>query len=169
VAKQRMMMIISAAAAALAVTGGLAAPALAARAATVRPGFTSGKTYRVEQQDNGSAVCLDASFEFSVCQTSGDPDDPPALQKWVIDSTGKSTYKLWNHAGTNDCLDVKEFTAPCSPAGSSQKWSFAAAGTGTYHIEHRASGGSMCLDEFWTFKACSSGDAQQIWSLKPVS
>lgn len=167
--------------AALAVTTGIAAAPLTAQAATgtaagaqisarpgpaVRPGFTGGRTYRVYQRDNGSSVCLDASFQFSVCQYSPDPDDPPSLQKWVIAATGPHTYKLWNQKGTGWCLDLADFDAPCRQGDRSQQWSPVAAGGGAYYIEHQSSGGNTCLDESWTFKACSAGDAQQIWKLK---
>lgn len=181
--KRQVPRIISAVAAVLAVTTGMGTP-LAASAATgtqavarfssslnsaMRPGFTSGKTYRIHQRDNGLNVCLDASFEFSVCQTSKNPDDPPSLQKWVIDSTGHNTYKFWNREGTGWCLDLTQFDAPCSKGNSNQRWLPVSAGDGAYYIEHQSPGGDTCLDESWTFKACSPGDANQIWELRLVS
>jgi hypothetical protein len=45
--------------------------------AAMSPNTASG-TFRIFQMINGFKVCLDAGFEFSVCQTGSSPDAPRA-------------------------------------------------------------------------------------------
>ena len=144
----------------LAVSGaGIAGVVVPAAAAT------SGNTYRIIQRVNGFNVCLDAGFEFSVCQYSPSPDDPPALQKWVLSALPNGTDQIKNVAGgASYCLDLTNFTAPCAASDSNQQWVRVSAGNGTSYVENTSSPGHrQCLDSFWTFKACTRGDKQQIW------
>jgi hypothetical protein len=159
--------------AAAAVAAGIATPLAAASAATggrgaaVRAG-ASGITDRIFQRINGFKVCLDASFEFSVCQTSPNPDDPPAVQIWHLVPSGHGTLQIENGTGAGaQCLDLTSFTAPCVSGDSNQEWILVSAGNGADHVEHKSAAGqqNQCLDSMWTFKACSRGDKQQIWTL----
>jgi hypothetical protein len=157
--------------AAAAVAAGIATP-LSASAATGGSGAAvsasaSGITDRIFQKINGFKVCLDASFEFSVCQTSPNPDDPPAVQIWHLVPSANGTLQIENGKGAGgQCLDVTSFTAPCVSGDSNQEWVRVSAGNGADYVEHKSAAGqqNQCLDSMWTFKACSRGDKQQIWT-----
>ena len=155
--------------AAFAATGmaaALSVPALASAA----PAPAGAGPYRIVQRVNSSNVCLDESFQFSVCQYGKNPDDPPALQKWTLTATGNGTGQIRNRqGGTYYCLDVKAFAIPCSPGDAHQEWARVSAGNGDYYVENSALGHRKCLDSFWTFKACMTGDKNQIWQFRPAS
>jgi hypothetical protein len=129
---------------------------------------TTSKVYNIFLRVNGVNVCLDASYQFSLCQTSKNPDDPPSLQRWVLVPAADGTYQIWNRGGTSWCLDLADFDAPCSPGDGNQQWVRVRAGDGAYYIEHQSPAGeNTCLDEFWTFKTCSRGDRNQLWKFRP--
>lgn len=162
-----LLKIIPAGVTAAAIIAGAGTPVLPASAAS-RAG-ASGDRYNIFQKDNGSKVCLDASYEFSVCQTSADPDDPPAVQRWVLVPIAGGAYRIWNRGGTGWCLDLRDFDGPCAKGDAAQEWVRVSAGGGAYYIEHESPSGNTCLDEFWTFKTCSAGDKNQIWRFRRAS
>jgi hypothetical protein len=130
--------------------------------AAMSPNTASG-TFRIFQMINGFKVCLDAGFEFSVCQTGSSPDDPSSLEKWALVPQANGTVQIKNGS---DCLDVTMFTAPCTQGDGSQQWVRVSVGNGTVKVENTSPTTKQCLDSMWTFKTCTQGDKQQIWTFK---
>ena len=144
----------------IAATGAVVGTALPASATA------SGQTFRLIQRVNGFNMCLDAGFEFSRCQYGPSPDDPPALEKWLVTALPNGTEQIQNGS---QCLDVTGFTAPCTSGDASQQWVRVSAGNDIVKVVNRSSGQRQCLDSFWTFHPCTRGDKQQIWRFKLVS
>jgi hypothetical protein len=121
--------------------------------------------YRIMQPSSGGNICLDAGFEFSRCQYGPSPDDPPSLEKWILIPAANGSVQIKNGP---DCLDLSMFTQPCVQGDHAQQWFRTSAGDGTVHVVNISTGSFLCLDSFWTFKACVKGDTQQIWRFKLV-
>jgi hypothetical protein len=154
---------------AAAVAVGIVTPLSASAATTVAGGSgaaasqhtASGNTWRIFQKSNGFKICLDSQFEFSVCQTSPSPDDPPAVQKWHLIPAPHGTILIKNG---NQCLALVDFTAGCSSSDTSQQWVRVSAGNGTVKVENKSTSPATCLDSMWTVHPCSRGDKQQVWT-----
>jgi len=140
---------------------GVAASFSLPASASATHGATAGK-YRIMQR----GVCLDAGFEFSKCIYGADPDDPPALEKWVLVPAANGSVQIENGGW---CLDVTSFTLPCAKGDPRQQWIRTSAGNGLVHVVNRSTSPAQCLDSFWTFKACTGGDKDQKWLFKLVS
>lgn len=141
----------------------IAIPVSASAATGAAMSSNTPTTFRIFQMINGFKVCLDSGFEFSVCQTGPSPDDPPSLQKWVLVPQANGTIQIKN---ATDCLDVTQFTAPCTQGDGSQQWVRVSAGNGTVKVENTSPTAKTCLDSMWTFKTCTRGDKQQIWTFR---
>lgn len=122
--------------------------------------------YRIMQPSSGGNICLDAGFEFSKCQYGPSPDDPPSLEKWSLVPAANGSVQIKN--GTF-CLDLSMFTQPCAKGDRTQQWFRVSAGNGTVLVVNKSTRVPQCLDSFWTFKACTRGDEQQIWRFKLVA
>ena len=153
--------LLAALAGALVLVAGTAVPATAAAGPAA-----SAAAYNIFHKTNGINTCLDALYAFARCQTSPGGDDPASVQRWVLVPAGGGTDRIWNRGGTKYCLDASDFDGPCSAGAVSQRWVRVSAGGGAYYIENRSASGTVCLDEFWSFKACSRGDANQIWRFR---
>jgi hypothetical protein len=122
--------------------------------------------YRIVQPSSGGNICLDAGFEFSRCQYGPSPDDPPSLEKWILVPAANGSVQIKN--GTF-CLDLSSFSQPCAKGDRAQQWFRIGAGEGRVLVVNRSTSSPQCLDSFWTFKTCVTGDEQQIWRFKLVS
>jgi len=140
---------------------GVAASFSLPASASAMHGTTVSK-YRIMQR----GVCLDAGFEFSKCIYGAEPDDPPALEKWVLVPAAHCSVQIENGGW---CLDLNGFTSPCATGDPSQQWFRTSAGNGLVHVVNRSMSPAQCLDSFWTFKACTGGDKDQKWLFKLVS
>jgi hypothetical protein len=103
---------------------------------------------------------------FSKCIYGAEPDDPPALEKWVLVPAVNGGVQIENGGW---CLDLNGFTLPCATGDPNQRWFRTSAGNGLVHVVNRATSPAQCLDSFWTFKACTSCDQDQKRLFKLVS
>jgi hypothetical protein len=126
---------------------------------------TSVSKYRIMQPSSGGNICLDAGFEFSRCQYGPSPDDPPSLEKWILVPAPNGSVEIKNGP---DCLDLSMFTQPCAQADHAQQWFRVGIGNGTDLVVNKSTSSPVCLDSFWTFKACVKGDNQQVWRFRLV-
>ena len=140
----------------------LPASASATHGATARAHGTTVNKYRIMQR----GVCLDAGFEFSKCIYGPNPEDPPALEKWVLVPAANGSVQIKNDS---QCLDVTSFTLPCAKGDPSQRWFRVSAGNGLVHVVNRSTSPAQCLDSFWTTHPCVRGDKDQIWRFKLAS
>jgi hypothetical protein len=148
----------------IAVAGLAAGVPLSASASAMQTATVS--KYRIMQPGTGGNLCLDAGFEFSRCIYGPNPDDPPSLEKWVLVPAPNGSVQIKN---ATSCLDLTSFTQPCVKGDPNQQWFRVSAGNGFVHVVNTSTRFAQCLDSFWTFKACMSGDNNQIWRFKLVS